>query len=386
MLTIFDGQDGTGKSTLLRLCRERDFSSRVAGSLLPDWELLKANRPTSDNLLTEYLQPLLGYSATGLTDVACDRWFLGELVYPQLTGRTSLADPVQLRYLVNWLRARGALLVHVTARPEVVLERLRARDASDPDAEPHLVDAQAKLFAAAVAQVRELGLSTLTIDTSDAPLRSSHHPVVVGDLLQLAGTVNRYAAQLQHAAAETVGAQFDTATGWHERELGRYVGPLRPRLLLVGDEQGPAYPELTAPFVPLRRGCGAYLWRALSDSEPATRGHPSSYRALEGWVPLLSLADVGVVNSRDDVQREPTDLRRLWRRLGEPPVATLGDRAAAVVRRLQLPGSCVARLPHPQWVRRFHHARLQSYGAAAWASATTHTGEDLRETWQTFTP
>lgn len=374
MLVLIEGQDGSGKSTLVRLLRERDLLTRTRDCPLPPPVTLKAGRPTAPNLLAEYLQPLLHYSPAGQDTVLCDRWLLGELVYPQLTGRRSLAEPAQLRYLVDWLRARGALLVYLTAPAGIVRRRILDRDPADPDADPQAIEQQAKLFAAAVAEVRRLGLNTLTIDTAREPPNWA-----TGS----AGTIMRQASRLAHHAAEVTGVYSGEGTG---RELAHYVGSLAPRLLLVGDEQGPAYPELTVPFAPLRRGCGAFLWQALADTEPAALDHPGEYRALEGRLQPLGLSDLGVVNGNDPRRRFDADLAVLWRRLGEPPVAALGANALTAVRRAGLPIASTAVLPHPQWVRRFHHPRLTSYGAATWASATTHTGEDLRETWQTYTP
>lgn len=376
MLVLIEGQDGSGKSTLVKLLREREYLTRTRDCPLPPLTVYKAGRPTEPNLLAEYLRPLLGYSPANDDTVLCDRWFLGELVYPQLTGRRSLAEPAQLRYLVDWLRARGALLVHLTAPAGTVRRRILERDPADPDADPQLIEQQAKLFTVAVTEVRRLGLATLTIDTTRTPPEYASHSV--------AGTILRQASRLAHAATEATGVY---SLGGQGRELAHYVGSLKPRLLLVGDETGPAYPELSVPFAPLRRGCGAFLWQALADTEPVALGRPGEYRALDGWLPPIGLSDLGVVNGNDPRRRSDADLATLWRKLGEPPVAALGANAVKAVRRSGLPAASTAVLPHPQWVRRFHHPRLNSYGAAVWASATTlHTGEDLRETWQTFTP
>lgn len=383
MIILVEGQDGAGKSTLVERLIARHRQSDPAGHV----RHLRAGRPTAATLLAEYLTPLLGLDYRGGDVVVCDRWFLGELVYPALTGRASLADPLELRYLVAWLRAAGALLVHVTAPEAVVRDRILRRDPADPDADPVLVSQQAKLFAAAVAEVRALGLTTLTVDTATEPddgYRGGHDRVVT-----------TLANRLWFESTEvlTPAGAYQTADGTgHPAALGptgrapRYVGSTRPELLLLGDEQGPAYPELTVPFVPLRRGCGAYLWQALTDTEPAARPHRARYRALEGRVGALGLRDLGVVNAHDPGLDSPADLRRLWRRLGEPPVAVLGARALATARRAALPASQLTPLPHPQWVRRFHHAQLTAYGAAVWSAAGAHRGEDLRETWPTCTP
>lgn len=364
MLILVEGQDGVGKSSFIQRVIEHDRYRDPAAH----WRVLTAGRPRGSNLLTEYLEPLLSYSLRRQDTVICDRWFLGELVYPALTGRATLAEPLQLHYLVQWLRAQGALLVHLTAPEDVVLERLVRRDPTDPDADAGQVARQAKLFATAVAEVRDRGLATLTLDTS------------ADDTYRQQLVLRQQAARLTFDAADV------RVRPTQRTEPPAYIGPLSPRLLLVGDEQGPAYPSLEVPFVPLLRGCGAYLWQALAHTEPARlRPESGRYSALEGWRRPPALSDLGAVNGNDSRLERPAHLRGLWHQLGQPPVVALGSNAWRAVRAARLPANYTAVAPHPQWVRRFHHRHLDTYGAALWATADDLQGRDLRQTWQTCT-
>lgn len=112
----------------------------------------------------------------------------------------------------------------------------------------------------------------------------------------------------------------------------QYIGRRFPKLLLVGDEPGPRQlPDLShVPFAPVSGSCGVWLWDSLSAFMP--------------WL--------GVVNSKD------TDLRTLWETLGQPRVVALGRNAAERLLQSEVPHGQV---PHPQYARRFHHARSAEY-------------------------
>ena len=63
---------------------------------------------------------------------------------------------------------------------------------------------------------------------------------------------------------------------------------------------------------------------------------------------------LGIANACEE------DIGKLWETLGRPAVVALGRAAAEQCRQAELPHGVV---PHPQYVRRFHHHHGRRYGA-----------------------
>jgi hypothetical protein len=125
MLIIVEGPDGAGKTTLVGQLTEyivRTTSARVMR--------LHARPPVPPtDSFKEYVQPLMGYRTTDPFHVICDRWHLGERVYPKILGRETdmtrdIFDRVEM-----FLESRGAVLV----RPYVGAYRLKKRIAERGD-------------------------------------------------------------------------------------------------------------------------------------------------------------------------------------------------------------------------------------------------------------
>lgn len=306
MLLILEGVDGAGKSTLAaRLADElhrRDPAARV--------EVLHRGPPGDANPLDEYEVPLLSYRPGRDHHIICDRWHLGELVYPRVLGRPSLLDVAHLAHIELTLRSRGAVLVHVAPPLDVIYRRLRDRPDDSPGAAPGVIDRVHERFAAEVAETTiELAF------TGGTP----SNDVCIDAILRVAAHTERACVGLN---------DFIT-----------YVGPPRPRALLLGDRRGvagtPDEHGLGPAFMPYPSTSGAYLLRAL----------PRSHRD-----------QIGLANARD-----VDDWHELWRVLDRPNIVTLGANATRVVagRRPLCHGS----LPHPQFVRRFFYDACDDYGA-----------------------
>lgn len=77
MLTIIEGVDGTGKTTLAGKISEQH-----------DAMYLHAGPPQHEDWVREYVDPLLRFPYGW--DIVCDRWALGELVWPKLFNRQGL--------------------------------------------------------------------------------------------------------------------------------------------------------------------------------------------------------------------------------------------------------------------------------------------------------
>ena len=117
---------------------------------------------------------------------------------------------------------------------------------------------------------------------------------------------------------------------------GRYVGPKEPAVLLLGDRRNDN--SLPWPFVPHR----------------ATSGHWMLGAFIAGEVDHMR---VGIANANEF---ETCDLNALWQMLQRPPVVTLGRNAERAWRMVDAVEPQA--IPHPQYMRRFHHQEFKSYG------------------------
>lgn len=77
-LYVFDGPDGGGKSTV---------AGHMIRRLNTNAALLHYGPPRLTTAWEEYINPVRRLFASGFDNVVCDRYFWGELVYPQLVDR-----------------------------------------------------------------------------------------------------------------------------------------------------------------------------------------------------------------------------------------------------------------------------------------------------------
>jgi thymidylate kinase len=298
-LIIVEGPDCARKSTLVDALA-RALRSRVPR---PHVRVLHAGPPRA-HPLDEYVLPLLSYQTNHAEQhVICDRWHLGELVYPRVLGRpTQLDDPV-FRYVELFLQARGAQLVVVTPEVSELRDCLARR--GDDLVDDSTIEATREGFVEVATRTR-LPLIWLKDETVMLELVWG----IIGEAEDAAADVARL-------------AQFVT-----------YVGPARPRLLLLGDVRatGATPGDLRPAFMPYGATSGHYLMRALGDAD-----------------------GVGLANACD-----VDDAFELTRRLGPERVALLGRNAQ---RTLQWGDDRAMHAPHPQWQRRFRHHQLDEYRA-----------------------
>lgn len=122
MFIILEGPDGAGKSTLAR-----NLTYTLSQRYSTDSVTLLHKGPPTLPSLEEYRAPLYDYIPGAGNHIVCDRWHVGELVYPPVLGRESdmsLAIFRQIEIFLHWQRA---IIVHVTAKPEVLGRRLITR-------------------------------------------------------------------------------------------------------------------------------------------------------------------------------------------------------------------------------------------------------------------
>jgi hypothetical protein len=312
-LILLEGPDCGGKSAL---------AGRLVAALRraePDADVRYLHSgPPDEHPLDEYVEPLLGYRPGTGVHYVCDRFHVGESVYPVVRDRpTQLTDDVRA-WIELFLRSRGALLVYCKASYDYLRDCGIARG-DDRLELTRIFDTQ-QLFDRWVVDSL---LSKMIVDATD-----------------------EFALDHEHTVRQVVGVAADCDRA--ARSLTpyvTYVGPPRPSLLLVGDRRGTPSHDLGEfgswpAFAPRPSTSGAYLLSTLTADPLRVPTHG------------VQLDDVGLVNACD-----VDDVRACWETLGRPTVVGLGRNAQARLRQLDVPHH---EAPHPQYSRRFtHHKRVE---------------------------
>ena len=297
MLIVLEGADWSGKTTLSKEIWRRFAAKRQAC-------LTIRKGPPKRHPLNEYVLPLVTYEPNvDQQHIICDRWHIGESIYPYVLGRKTVLEVATYAYIELFLQSRGASIT--VLRPS--FDELQRRSA-----------------------IREDDLVNPIRDLPELWRRyeecNGYSPAV--------RTPDECIAHAEGAARRAmVCAPFVT-----------YVGHPAPRTIYVGDvrackggggcphekrhhARGPA-------FMPYQSTSGLYLMRAL------TRGN------MPDRVGLMNACDVD-------------DIFAAYEAFLAPQVVALGARAH---QKLSDEGIPHATAPHPQYVRRFHHAAIHAYG------------------------
>lgn len=116
MLIIFEGVDGAGKSTLVEAIQEE----------VPGIQSMHRGQIKRSPLI-EYEASLDHYKPGTGTDIVCDRWHIGEMIYgPLLRGESKLGE-ASLEHIELYLSSRGALRSWVQTPLPVVQSRIQSR-------------------------------------------------------------------------------------------------------------------------------------------------------------------------------------------------------------------------------------------------------------------
>jgi hypothetical protein len=300
LIITVDGPDCAGKSTLIQLLHELVLTTPETRV-----QLLHAVTPTQ-HPLDEYERPLYE-TVTQYDHTLCDRWDLGEHVYPQIFNRKTQLDTAVARHIELFKRAYGVLEVIINPGPRRLTDCMDSRPETERDMSHDQLVAAYRGFASLPATGNHRVYFSLT------------------------------------DPREHVEELLDTAFGLEEavqplRSFTTYVGQPRPRFILFGERRGTGEQYLSYGSAP---SFGPYA---------STSGHY-----------LLSHLDVprmggGLANACD-----VDDPRKLWEALDQPAAVALGNEAHKALRRAGVPHGAVA---HPQFMRRFYHSHGPSYAAA----------------------
>jgi thymidylate kinase len=230
-----------------------------------------------------------------------DRHYLGELVYGPVYRARSEVTPTIQRHIEMYLKSRGAVLVLLTQTTDVIIERCRNKGETFLQEED--VDLVRRMFTEAFMR-SGVTYKSLLVDPTE-------------------GDVDQLIADAEDAEAEVHGlARFPT-----------YIGSSSPSVLLLGEMRGPRNPGYSACFVPHTGTSGHYLMATING--------------------VGALSNCGIANALEE------NVPELLEELGNPRVVTLGTAAHRYLGDLEIPHGAVH---HPQFVRRFHHAKMEMYG------------------------
>lgn len=308
MLIILEGHDCAGKSTLAT-----QITETLKHAFPNDRIDLYHRGVPRQHPLDEYVGALLDYRPETGRHVVCDRWHVGETVYPRVLNRPTQQTAAVRAYVELFLRSRGAFLVYCQALPDHLRACAEARD-DDPDVASRIPRITEEFNRAVATSLLPHMVVNVSDPTSDAAALAVEHAI------SLANDEAWYAACLN---------RFIT-----------YVGSTRPTLLLFGDRRGPDDTDLAdygllPAFVPHQSTSGQYLLDVLTRIDLSVPRH------------RLTLAQVGVANACD-----VDDPRALWETLGRPETVALGANAHRALRAARVD---YRRAPHPQWARRFRY-------------------------------
>lgn len=293
MLIIIEGPDGVGKTTLIeRLIKQIEHED--PGEKI---EVLHKGPPKS-HPLDEYEVPLFNYRPGRGHHIICDRWHVGEWVYPEALSRPSMATKAIWFHIEMFLHSRGAIVIYPQLPVEVAMERVTSRG-DDLIAVHQLAKIQA-------------GYNHV----------SQHHLLL-----------NRSWSDPDPSAIIAL-ARFRDRMSQRLNDYTTYIGPPRPTRLLLGDVRNAIVPnDLRPAFMPYRSTSGAWLLSNLR---------------------LGDFHGLGIMNACD----VDDALIAQYTTFDDVPTVTLGTNAHKAMNGA---GAHHNGVPHPQFVRRFHSKQGEAY-------------------------
>jgi hypothetical protein len=284
-IIVVEGPDLAGKTTLVQ----------NLVSHLMNVEMLRQGPPPRDvDILEHYLRPIQRWCYDPMLVrpkwLVLDRWHVGELFYGPLLRGGSRLTRQQADYIDMVLQTFGCNFTYVTQPPSVLQRRWDLRGDG---------------------MIKREWLADLYHEYTGWMDQRPHWDVYTESHFRFAG--------------------FGPAP-----LAGPYIGPVRPKVLLLGDERND--PRFIFPFVPARATSGHWLMGALRDGN-------------------VNHMDVGIMNACEVSSRE---LHTQWLALGEPPVVALGRKAEKAWKNTG--HMLTVYVNHPQYERRFHYLRMKEYG------------------------
>jgi thymidylate kinase len=332
MFIVIEGTDASGKTSLIEAINN-EIQSRFP--IYGPVEKFHKGRPEEETrrwVLGQYVTSIESTNWT-TTHAIADRWHWGEITYAPLKRAHTNLDGYGLLGKSGWrwtelfLQSRGVAQFWLHQPLSVVQARLESRgDDFVNSSELAEIYENYTLAAALSCIVEKLEPSP---DSLDEIPELARHVVDV-------------------AVSTAIGAQHINSV------YPEYIGSPRAKYLIVGDRRNIVEKygvETNLPFMPVDGNSGEFLLKALPD---------------------IFWKQVGIVNV-NDMNGSFLDL---WVTLGMPRIVALGRNAARGVEQSGIDNDKFVTLPHPQWVRRFHHKDREEYGIAIQRNLTQPKAED----------
>jgi len=292
-------------------------------------DLIRTRMPTQDlrvlhygppkrHPLEEYELDLEWYRPGQDVHLIIDRLHWGEVIYgPIYRGKDGLGI-AGFRHVELFLQARGGVLVHCNPSEGIVRRNLTTRGENYLKSQDvkRVLDEYLDLHAKALMTTVHFNVLPDKFDAEETLRLAMHWDDLYTPL-----------------------APFKT-----------YIGGHRPKYLLLGERRNhPTEQQHEAAFVPYSVTSGRFLLEAMT---------------------MDILQDAGIANACEE------DVSRLWKVLERPKIVALGKAAAIECANAKVPFSAV---PHPQYIRRFHHGQQSEYGRLIQRVLTEVPGDYL--TW-----
>jgi hypothetical protein len=313
---VIEGADGSGKSSLAKKVVEK--LGAATGQAPVQFHKGKPEELTRRWVLHEYAIDIERENFTEKNAVA-DRWHWGEITYAPLKRPHTCKDEYGLLGQAGWrwvelfLASRGIAQFWLRQPLDIIVSRVEQRGDDFINA----------------GELRQI----LDLYSSGAEKALALSGVIVppDDIEALDDVVDRVISigELKSSTARLL-------SGFPE-----YIGVPRPKVLLVGDKRNEnKKPSSTIlPFMPVDSNSGEFLMTALPE---------------QLW------RNVGIVNAADVYGLR---LLQLHSALDRPKIVALGRLAERELRNAGLYDGTVV-VPHPQYVKRFHHSDKYEYGRA----------------------
>lgn len=331
MFIVVEGTDASGKTSLISAV-EKEVKKRYPTRKVT---MLHKGRPLEETrrwVLSDYVTSLENINFSDETIIS-DRWHWGEITYAPFKRAHTNHDGYGLLGRTGWrwtelfMLSRGVAEFWLYQPLDVIKARLGSRgdDFVTVSELSMILDKYelASTLSASLTEVLQPGPDSM--DEIDA-----------------------LAVRVVDAAERNIDRVKNI------RKYKSYVGSPDPDVLLVGDRRNilERYGEETIlPFMPVDGNSGEFLLSSLPD---------------------VFWKNVGIVNA-NDVEFNLSDL---WMDLGKPRIVVLGRLAEKSIMRTDIGPIHYDVLPHPQYVRRFHHKDKELYGQAIERSAYNNLEKD----------
>lgn len=320
MFIAIEGCDGSGKSSLVDAIETEIRRQRPDIESVTRYHKGRPPEETRRCLLTEYVISLESDDLHSGFHLA-DRWHWGERTYAPIKRPHTNKDGYGLLGVAGWrwvelfMQSRGMAQFLLYQRLDTIKSRVTERGDDFIDVN------ELEAIYTAYKETARVAILAETIMPGDAAINKLQG--FAAHIIDVASAVSKRAA--------------------HLRAFPRYIGAVKPKVLLIGDQRNVTEEygdETILPFMPVNGNSGDYLLSALPD---------------DVW------RDVGIVNGQEI---EPSTLAELHLALGRPPIVALGRNAESAILKTTIHVDDYTVLPHPQFVRRFHNAEKESYGMA----------------------